>query len=103
MKINTDVSSESENETDEDEDEVEGGLSDESANECLKRLEAQNKASLNSSSQDNQQAQSQGPKSKGQTGRKSDQPSAPLIDLEEHIAEECEPEETRRKKKKKHR
>ncbi|XP_061451873.1 tubulin polyglutamylase TTLL13 isoform X2 [Rhineura floridana] len=99
MKINTDESSESENETDEDEeDEDEGGLSDESANECLKRLDTENKAS-----QDKPRAHSRGHKGTGQAGQKGDLPGVSLIDLEEQTAEECEQEETRRKKKKKHR
>lgn len=96
MKINTDESSESENETDEDEDEDdEGGLSDESANECLKRLDAENK--------DKQRTQGQGHKGTKPPGQKSDQPGVSLIDLEEQLAEECELEEARRRKKKKHR
>ncbi|XP_044300765.1 tubulin polyglutamylase TTLL13-like [Varanus komodoensis] len=102
MKISTDESSESENETDEDEEE-EGALSDESANECLKRLEAENKASQLHSSQDNQQTQSQGLKYNGQVSKKCYQTSISLEDLEEQTTEECEPEETRRKKRKKHR
>ncbi|XP_062998448.1 tubulin polyglutamylase TTLL13 [Elgaria multicarinata webbii] len=102
MKINTDESSESENETDEDEEEEEeGGLSDESANECLKRLEAENKVSQYNSSQDKEQALSRG--HPDQAGKKRDQPGVSLIDLEEQTAEDCEPEETRRKRKKKHR
>ncbi|XP_060138468.1 tubulin polyglutamylase TTLL13 isoform X2 [Zootoca vivipara] len=96
MKINTDESSESENETDEDEDEDdEGALSDESANECLKRLDAENK--------DKQRTQGQGYKGTRPPGEKNDQPSVSLIDLEEQLAEECELEETTRRKKKKHR
>ncbi|XP_033022786.1 tubulin polyglutamylase TTLL13-like isoform X1 [Lacerta agilis] len=96
MKINTDESSESENETDEDEDEDdEGGLSDESANECLKRLDAENK--------EKQRTQGQGNKGIRPPGQKSDQPGVSLIDLEEQLTEECELEETRRRKKKKHR
>ncbi|CAI5792535.1 tubulin polyglutamylase TTLL13-like isoform X1 [Podarcis lilfordi] len=94
MKINTDESSESENETDEDEDEDdEGGLSDESANECLKRLDAENK----------EKQRTQGQKGTKPPGQKSDQPGVSLIDLEEQLAEECELEEARRRKKKKHR
>ncbi|KAH0620134.1 hypothetical protein JD844_014767 [Phrynosoma platyrhinos] len=105
MKINADESSESENETDEDEDDEEegGGLSDESANMCLKSLEAENKASQQNNSQDKEDAPCQGHKGQRQAGLKGDQTGDSLIDLEEQMAEECETEEARRKKKKKHR
>ncbi|XP_063170218.1 tubulin polyglutamylase TTLL13 isoform X1 [Candoia aspera] len=98
MKINAEESSESENETDEEEDE-EGGLSDESANECLKRLEAEQKESQHACSQDKERAPSRG--HKGQ--RSDDQPGVSLIDLEEQTVEGCELEETRQKRKRKHR
>ncbi|KAJ6662831.1 hypothetical protein lerEdw1_011035 [Lerista edwardsae] len=106
MKINTDESSDSENETDEDEDEEEddddeGDLSDESGTACL---ETRDKAPQPSGSWDKQGALSQGHKGKGgQAGRRSDQPGICLVDLEDQATEECEPEESRRKKKKKHR
>ncbi|XP_066492312.1 tubulin polyglutamylase TTLL13 isoform X2 [Tiliqua scincoides] len=106
MKISVDESSDSENETDEDEDEDddEGGLSDESANECLRRLEPRDKAPLPSGSWDKQGAPSQGHRGKGgQAGRKSDQPGICLVDLEDQATEECEPEEARRRRRKKHR
>ncbi|XP_060611431.2 tubulin polyglutamylase TTLL13 isoform X1 [Anolis sagrei] len=101
MKINTDESSESENETDEDDDEKEeddGGLSDESANECLKRLEAEEKASQQNRSQDKEESPN-----RGQKCENGAQPGLSLIDLEEQLAEECDLEETRRKRRRKHR
>nr|XP_020671249.1 tubulin polyglutamylase TTLL13-like isoform X2 [Pogona vitticeps] len=107
MKISTDESSGSEDGTDEDDDAEEedggGGLSDESANECLKSLEAENKLSQHNSSQDQEQVLSGGHRVNRQAGKKSDQSSVSLIDLEEQTAEECEPEELRQRKKKKHR
>ncbi|XP_062819580.1 tubulin polyglutamylase TTLL13 isoform X3 [Anolis carolinensis] len=105
MKLNRDESSESENETDDDEEEEEedddddeGGLSDESANKCLKRLEAEEKASQQNRSQDKEETPNC-----GQKGEKGAQPGLSLIDLEEQLAEECDLEETRRKRRRKHR
>lgn len=106
MKINTDESSGSEDGTDEDDDAEEedgGGLSDESANKCLKSLEAENKLSQYNNSQDQEQVPSRGHRVNWQASKKSDQSSVSLIDLEEQTAEECEAEELSRKKKKKHR
>ncbi|XP_042329065.1 LOW QUALITY PROTEIN: tubulin polyglutamylase TTLL13-like [Sceloporus undulatus] len=107
MKINGDASSESENETDEDEDDEEeeegGALSDESANMCLKNLEAEKKASQQNNSQGKAEVRGQRHKGQGQAGAKGGQPERLLIDLEEQTAEECETEETRQNKKKKHR
>ncbi|XP_053128389.1 tubulin polyglutamylase TTLL13 isoform X2 [Hemicordylus capensis] len=105
MKINTE-SSESEDETDEDEEEEEeeeeedeeGDLSDESANECLKRLTAGSKVSPKKSSQDEPRAPSRGRKGKGRAARRK---SGQLIDLEEPTTEECESEEIRKRRRRK--
>ncbi|XP_032088435.1 tubulin polyglutamylase TTLL13-like isoform X3 [Thamnophis elegans] len=89
MKIGREESSESENESDEeDEEEEDGGLSDESANECLKRPEAERKDPPRASPPD------RGP----EPGR--EQPGA---GPEEPTAEEAEPEEPRPKRKRRHR
>ncbi|XP_015284263.1 PREDICTED: tubulin polyglutamylase TTLL13-like [Gekko japonicus] len=107
MKISAEGSSESENETDEDEDEEEeeeeeeeedGGLSDESANACLKRLEEEDKASPSKPPQ----APCPGRRSKAGSG--NDQPGVSPVDLEAQAPEEWEDaEQSRRKKKKKYR
>uniref|UniRef100_A0A8D0E965 Tubulin tyrosine ligase like 13 n=1 Tax=Salvator merianae TaxID=96440 RepID=A0A8D0E965_SALMN len=103
MKINAEESSESENESDEEEEEEEEeGLSDDSANECLKRLEAENKGSQRKLSQDKRRALSRGYRSEP-AGKKHNQSGVPMIDLEEQTAEESEPEEKRKKKRRKHR
>ncbi|XP_034291441.1 tubulin polyglutamylase TTLL13 isoform X5 [Pantherophis guttatus] len=88
MKIGREESSESENESDEEDEEEDGGLSDESANECLKRPEAEQKEPPRASPPD------KGP----EPGR--EQPGA---GPEEPTAEEGEPEEPRPKRKRRHR
>nr|XP_056721742.1 tubulin polyglutamylase TTLL13 [Euleptes europaea] len=97
MKSSAEGSSESETETEEEEEEdEEGGLSDESVNECLKGLEEEEKSSPH-------QPQGLCPGCKGQPGSTDDQPRRALIDLEEKVAEEWDTEQARRKKKKKYR
>uniref|UniRef100_A0A8C6Y6J1 Tubulin tyrosine ligase like 13 n=1 Tax=Naja naja TaxID=35670 RepID=A0A8C6Y6J1_NAJNA len=88
MKIGREESSESENESDEEDEEEDGGLSDESANECLKRPEAERK----------EPPRGLPPDKGSEPGR--EQPGA---GPEEPTAEEGEPEEPRPKRKRRHR
>ncbi|KAL8197332.1 UNVERIFIED_CONTAM: hypothetical protein K2H54_020492 [Gekko kuhli] len=95
MKISAEGSSESENETDEDEDEEEeeeeeeedGGLSDESANECLKRLEEEEKASPS------KPPQAPCPGRRSKAGGRNDEPGVALVDLEAEAPEEWDAEQ----------